>query len=88
VVAIEDDPQLSGCMAAGMSSWAIDELGPTLTRRDEVGNIGGVGHFLVLGSRDRVNEGFWESEECSIASANDRMSSGEVRERDVVTDGE
>jgi hypothetical protein len=70
----------------------MDELGPTLlTRRDEVDNVGGVERFFVLGSpdsRDRVNEGFSEREECSIASANDRMSSGEVRERDAETASE
>ena len=39
----DDDPELGRCMAAaGMSPWAIDESGPTLTRRDEVDNVGGV----------------------------------------------
>ena len=35
---------------------------------------------------DEVDEGLSESEEHSIASANDRMSSGEVREQDMETD--
>jgi hypothetical protein len=37
---------------------------------------------------DEVDEGLWESEERSIASVTNQMSSGEVRERDMETDSE
>jgi hypothetical protein len=37
---------------------------------------------------DAVDEGLWESEECSITSAIALVSSGEVRERDMEADCE
>jgi hypothetical protein len=81
VAKVED--RLGRYMAAAgiVPSWATaDESGPTLTRREKVEPVGGVECFLVRLSADR--EGFWEREECSIASANDRMSSGERDETD------
>jgi hypothetical protein len=35
---------------------------------------------------DEGDEGLWESKECSIAAATGRISSGEVRERDMEAD--
>ena len=54
-----------------ISPWAIDESGPTVMRWDEVGNV----------------EGSWESKDRGIVSTTNRISSVEVLERDMETDG-
>jgi hypothetical protein len=82
VTKVEDDSELGRCM----SPWAIDESGPTV---DEVGNVESV--ELGLGGRrvavDEVDGGSWESKDRGIVSTTNRLSSGEVLERDIETDG-
>jgi hypothetical protein len=68
-----------------------------LARRDEedkvpapdlslVEDCGVLEYGRTVFALDELDEGFWESEERSISSATDRMSSGEARERDMELD--